>query len=100
MATKKQKTSAKLAYREPILKIAKKYGATKVKVFGSYARNTQTKKSDMDFVVNLPKKSTLLDMSGMKIDLAKALKKRVDLITYNGIKPALRSNILREAKPL
>jgi uncharacterized protein len=96
----KQKRTARAAYKAPVLKVAKKYGASRVKIFGSYARNTQTKKSDIDILVHLPKKSTLLDISGMKQDLEKVLKRKVDLVTYKGIKPSLRSRILREAKSL
>ena len=98
MRSKKRKASAKSIYRAPVLRITKKYGATNVKVFGSYARQEQGKKSDVDLLLNMPKKSTLLDISGLKQDLQKALKKKVDVVTYNGIKPALRSRILREAK--
>lgn len=96
----KRKKSAKAAYKAPVLKITKKYGASDVKIFGSHARNTHTVKSDVDLLVKMPKKSTLLDMAGMKQDLEKALKKKVDLVTYKSIKPALRSQILHDARPL
>jgi len=100
MRTKKQKTTARSVYKAPVLKITKKYGAKNVRVFGSHARNEQRKKSDLDLLVRMPKKSTLLHMAGMKQELEKALKRKVDIITEKGIKPALRSRILHEAQPL
>lgn len=82
------------------LRIAKKYGAKNIRVFGSFARGEQTKRSDIDLLVRMPKGSSLFDLAGLKIDLEKALKKKVDIVQDHCIKPALRSRILSGARPL
>ncbi len=43
---------------------------------------------------------SLLDLSGLKIDLEDALKRKVDVIPARSIKPALRENILADARAL
>ena len=59
--------------------IAAKYGITEIAIFGSYARETQKKKSDIDILVKLKKPlgfafielaDTLEDILGLKVDLA------------------------------
>lgn len=82
------------------LRIAKKYGAKNIRIFGSFARGEQTKRSDIDLLVRMPKGSSLFDIAGLKIDLEKALKKKVDIVQDHCIKPALRSRILSEARSL
>ena len=59
------------------------YGAKKVSLFGSYARGDATPESDVDLLVEKG------DMRGMRVldfqdDIAKALGKRVDVVTTAG----------------
>jgi len=86
--------------RPVILQITGKYGATNVRIFGSFARGEQNNKSDIDLLVNLPKGTTLFDLSGLKIDLEEHLHRKVDVVSDDSIKPALRKRILSEARPL
>ncbi|MCB9807685.1 nucleotidyltransferase family protein [Candidatus Peribacteria bacterium] len=86
--------------RPSILRISKKHGATNVRVFGSFVRNEERKKSDLDLLVQLPSQSSLLDLVGLKIDLEEELKMHVDVLTDDGLSPYLRDRILQEATPL
>lgn len=86
--------------RERILKTAARHGATNVRVFGSFARGDQRPTSDVDLLVELPAEASLLDLSGLKIDLEETLGRKVDVILDGSIKPALRSRILAEARAL
>ncbi len=79
-----------------IVKILKKYGIKRAGIFGSYTRNEQTKKSDIDILIEYPKGLGGFGFVGIALDLEKALKKKVDLLTYGGINPYLKENILRE----
>ena len=45
-------------------------------VFGSYAAGTQTRDSDVDFLVDFKKGADLFDQSGLKIDLQAILGKK------------------------
>lgn len=80
--------------------IFKKYGVSRASLFGSVVRGDIHKKSDIDILVEVPKGTTLFDMVGIKIDLEESLKKKVDLVEYKGIKPALKNNILSSQLPI
>jgi predicted nucleotidyltransferase len=74
--------------------LLKKNGVKKAGIFGSYSRGEQKEDSDIDILVEM--KGSLLDVIGLEIELKKLLKKKVDLLTYNGIHPSLKKQILRE----
>lgn len=81
-----------------IVRILKKNGIARAGIYGSYARGEQKKKSDIDILIEAPEKRkfSLLDLIGLEIELKKALKKKVDLLTYNSLHPLLKKRILNE----
>jgi hypothetical protein len=83
-----------------IKRILKKNGATKAAIFGSYARGEQKKKSDIDILVEISDKKSLLDFIGIQLELEKALKKKVDLVEYECIKPLIRESVLSSLIPI
>ncbi|HCX25264.1 MAG: hypothetical protein UX08_C0005G0008 [Candidatus Collierbacteria bacterium GW2011_GWB1_45_35] len=68
-------------------------GVTRSSIFGSFARGEQTKQSDIDILVELPKDKSLLDLIGLEMNLKTALGRNVDLTTYRSISPYLQSYI-------
>src|SRR6266478_955667 len=96
-----QSMSKKL--REEILKTIdanqakiKGFGVLSLSLFGSCARGEETAESDLDFVVEFERKSFDGYMD-LKFFLEDLFGKPVDLVLADGIKPRLRSVILREA---
>src|SRR5216684_26468 len=87
-----QDTSPALSLEEikakavPVLKAA---GVSKAALFGSYARGNNRPDSDIDILFQPPEGFTLFNQSGLMLDLAEALGKSVDVVTYNSIKPTL-----------
>lgn len=77
----------------PILKAA---GVKRSSLFGSIVRGEAKKDSDIDILIEAPKKMSLFDLAGLKIDLEEALGEEVDVITYNSIHPLLKDYILRD----
>jgi len=77
----------------PILKAA---GVKHSALFGSYVRGEESKNSDIDILIEAPKKMSLFDLAGLKIELEDALNKEVDVITYNSINPLLKEYILKD----
>ena len=65
-------------------------------LFGSSARGEDTPGSDLDFVVEFHKKSFDSYMD-LKLFLEELFDRPVDLVLAEGIKPRLRTRILREA---
>ena len=80
--------------------IAKRHGATRMRIFGSVARGTADEKSDVDFLVDLEAGRSLLDLSGLYLDLEALLGTKVDVCTPNGLKQRIRARVLEEAVPL
>ncbi len=85
--------------KSQIIPILKKYGITKAGIFGSYARG-ESLVNDLDLLVKVDKKISLLKFVGIKQELEDELGIKVDLVEYDSIKPALRNDILREEEPV
>ncbi|MFH1145546.1 MAG: nucleotidyltransferase family protein, partial [bacterium] len=79
-----------------ILPIFKRQGVIKASLFGSVARGTATKHSDVDLLVNLRRDKTLLDLVRLQQTLEEKLGRKVDVVTYNALHPLLRDIILSE----
>jgi len=86
--------------REEILRIAGKYGARRVRIFGSIARGEADASSDVDFLVELGTGRSLLDLGGLQFKLEALLGHQVDVVTERGLKPLMRGRILQEAVPV
>jgi uncharacterized protein len=88
------------AKREDILRIAAKYGASNVRVFGSVARGEADSESDIDLLVNMEPGRSLLDLCGLLIDLEELLGRKVDVVTEKGLRDRIRNRVLKEAVSL
>jgi hypothetical protein len=81
--------------RPQIIRILKKNGIKRAGIFGSFARGEQKKNSDIDILIQ-PRKNIGFGFAGIEIELEKKLKRKVDLVSYNGISPYLKDKILRQ----
>src|SRR3989338_1633105 len=86
--------------RPIVLKITQAHGVKNVRIFGSFARGEQRMRSDVDLLVKMPKKASLFDRIGLKLALEEKLKRKVDVLTDDGIDRYVRDRILAEARPL
>jgi predicted nucleotidyltransferase len=83
--------------REDILRIAARYGAYNVRIFGSVARGEADEKSDIDFLVNMESGRNLFDLGGLLSDLEDLLGCNVDVVTEDGLRDRIRNRVLNEA---
>lgn len=79
--------------------ILKKYGIKKAGIFGSSARGEYVI-NDLDLLVKIDKKISLLKFIGIQQELEDTLGMKVDLVEYDAIKPALKDEILRDEEPV
>jgi predicted nucleotidyltransferase len=86
--------------RADILRLATRYGARDVRVFGSVARGEADTNSDVDFLVELEPGRSLLDLGGFLMDAQELLHCEVDVVTVNGLRERIRQRVLQEAVPL
>ncbi|MBI2452097.1 nucleotidyltransferase domain-containing protein [Candidatus Pacearchaeota archaeon] len=95
----KLKTVKKLRILEKIkpkiMEILKKNKIKKAGIFGSYVRGEENRNSDIDILIQ-PTKNMGFKFSGLEIELSKKLKKKVDLVSYNGLSPHLKNKILSQ----
>ncbi|MBI5816776.1 MAG: nucleotidyltransferase family protein [Nitrospinae bacterium] len=64
--------------------------------FGSVARGEATGESDVDLLVEFEGRKSLLDLSGLKLELEELLGRKVDILTYDSLHPLLKEKILSE----
>ncbi|MBI2320978.1 MAG: nucleotidyltransferase family protein [Chloroflexi bacterium] len=83
-----------------VIRIASRYGASNVRVFGSVARGDEDAASDIDLLVDLEPGRSLFDLGGLLMDIEELLGCRVDVVTEAGLRPRLRERVLNEAIPL
>lgn len=86
--------------RDDVLRIAAKYGAHHVRVFGSVAGGEADAQSDVDFLVDLEAGRSLLDLGGLQYELESLLHCPVDVVTERGLKARICERALREAVPV
>jgi predicted nucleotidyltransferase len=86
--------------RKEILQIAALHGAYNVRIFGSVARGEARPDSDIDFLVNLKAGYSLLDLARLLRELQALLNCQVDVVTEAGLRPRIRPQVLKEARPL
>lgn len=89
-----------LSKRDEILRIANRYGASNVRMFGSIVRDEATESSDIDLLIDSNPDWSLLDFIGLKQDLEDLLGRRVDLTIEDGLHRRIKARVLREAVPL
>jgi predicted nucleotidyltransferase len=87
-------------HRGEIFRLARKYGARNLRVFGSVARRDASATSDVDLLIDWRKDVSLLDVAGFRFDLKRVLGRDVDTVEEDGLHWALKPQIQAEAKPL
>lgn len=85
--------------KKKIRPILKKYGIQKAGIFGSAAR-AEANANDIDLLVKIDQKISLLDFIGIQQELEDELDMSVDLVEYDSLKPALKEDILKDEVPV
>ena len=86
--------------RTDVLRLARRYGARRVRVFGSVRRGQATTHSDLDLLVTFRSGADLFDQMHLEEALEKLLSRKVDVVTEGGLHPLVRPQVLFEAIPL
>lgn len=80
--------------------LCRRYEVRELSLFGSAARGEMRSDSDIDLLVEfLPNADVgLVEHAGLMLDPARLLGRKVDLVSKNGLKPRIRSSVLRDAR--
>jgi hypothetical protein len=76
--------------------LKRQFHVKKIGVFGSYARGTQKKRSDIDFLVTFGKAISLFDHVDLTIYLKELMGCKVDVIQHDNLRPELREYVLKD----
>ena len=85
----------KLKNLKPLL--SDRFSVEKIGYFGSYSRDEQTEKSDIDIIVEF-RKPLGWDFFDLQEFLEKELKIKVDLVSMKALKEQLKDSILKQAR--
>ncbi len=89
-----------LSIQRTLLPVLKRHGVSHAALFGSVARGEGKRKSDLDILIEFKGKKSLLHLVALKFELEKKTRRRVDLVTYRALHPAIRDRILSEQVPI
>lgn len=80
-----------------LVEILSKYPVSRAALFGSFARGTANKNSDIDILIETSRPISLFLILNIENEIKKATKKKADIVEYSAIKPSIRKTILNEA---
>ena len=89
-----------LSQRDAIIRLAHRYGAHDVRLFGSLARGDATETSDVDLLVRFDPDRSLLDHGELLMDLRDLLGCKVDVVSEGALQGRFGQIIRQEAIPL
>lgn len=85
--------------KDQILRIAEKYGAHDLRVFGSIL-HTKSAPHDLDLLVRMDHERSLLDRISLAHEMEDLLGCPVDVVNERALHPAIRDSVLDEAQSL
>lgn len=75
-----------------------RYGVKRLGLFGSYVRERQRQKSDIDILVTFSRDIDLFDFLDLREYLEGRLHSKVDLVMESALKPTIGRHILAEVE--
>jgi predicted nucleotidyltransferase len=76
--------------------LREKYRVKSLAVFGSMARGDDREGSDVDILVTFEGKADFDRFMGLKLDMEDLFGRRVDLVTPDCLRPAMRAEVERD----
>jgi predicted nucleotidyltransferase len=85
---------------DKIAALCRRYRVRELALFGSALRDDFRPDSDVDFLVKFEPEAQIgfMDLSGMQLELADLLRRPVDLVPADGLKPVIRDEVLHSAE--
>jgi len=84
-------------YKELILPILERYLIKRAAIFGSFAKNTVTRNSDVDLLIEPGLGFTLFKILKLEEEISNVVNRKVDLVEYSAIKASIKNDVLASA---
>jgi uncharacterized protein len=78
---------------QAIIEYLSRYPIGRVSLFGSFARDQQRKKSDIDLLIQFKETIDLFTLANIRQDLCELTRRQVDIVTEKSLSEAFRSRI-------
>jgi predicted nucleotidyltransferase len=78
--------------------ISSRYGVKKLGLFGSYVKDRQRKRSDIDLLVTFDRDIDLFEFVDLRDYLEERLHAKIDLVMESALKPKIGKHILAEVE--
>lgn len=72
-----------------------KNNITRAAVFGSFARNEETDKSDIDVLIEV-NNMTMFDILRLEDELQKICRRKIDLVEYKAVKSSIKKYVFSD----
>ncbi len=95
-AVKRKRSGEFEKIKKKLVPLLKRKEIKKAGIFGSYARGEERKNSDIDILIEPSNKTKGFEFFDLQDEISKKLKKKVDIITYNGINHLIKERILNQ----
>ena len=94
------KTLKKKGIEEKLSEICRKNDIVFFAVFGSFVREQQNRKSDIDIAIEFDKtkRKSLLDLIRIENELSKVFRRKVDLGIFSSLNPYVVDDVKREMR--
>lgn len=80
------------------VKLKEQYGLREIGIFGSYVKDEQNEKSDLDILIELEKPIGFVKFMRLENALSELVGIRVEMVTKKALKPYIGSRILQEVR--
>ncbi|MBI3601044.1 MAG: nucleotidyltransferase family protein [Nitrospinae bacterium] len=79
-------------------KLKEQYGLKEIGIFGSYVKDEQDEKSDLDILIELEKPIGFVRFMRLENALSELIGIRVEMVTKKALKPYIGRRILQEVR--
>lgn len=76
--------------------LSQRFAVKEIGIFGSVAREEQTDASDIDLLVEFTQPVSLVTFMRLEFYLSDILGNKVDLVTFDSLKPFIQQDVLSE----
>ncbi len=76
--------------------LKRQFHVDKIGVFGSYARGTPKKRSDVDFLVTFDTNVSPFTLGGLYAHLQEIIGMNIDVVPLEDLRPELRENVMKD----